>query len=340
MAILIILFFITVLVVAVAAKGFVVVEQSDAMVIERLGQYYKTIKAGPHILVPFFDKPKEIDWQFVEEKPDGTATFRHVKRKKINLRETVYDFPKQQVITRDNVSTEIDAMLFFQITNPAKAVYEIENLPDAIEKITQTNLRNVVGEMALDELLASRDVINTKLRMILDEATDKWGVKVNRVELQDISPPAHILDTMEKQMRAERDRRAMVLNAEGVKSAQILESEGYKDAVTNRAEGDKTAKLLSADAEAIARLKIAQAEAEAIKKISAAMLQSNCDPTTYLIAVRYIDALKEMVSGKDNKVVYLPYEATGILGSIGGIKEMFEKLPTRDSQPPSSGHQP
>jgi len=244
-------------------------------------------------------------------------------QKKIDLREQVFDFPRQNVITKDNVTIEIDAMLYFQITDPVKSTYEIANLPNAIEKLTQTTLRNVLGELDLDECLVSRDVINTKLRAILDEATDKWGVKVNRVELQDITPPPEIQKAMEQQMRAERDRRASILEAEGKKKAAILESEGVKESAINMAEGEKKSAILKAEGEAEARVKVATAEKEAIDRITEAISASQGDPANYLIAVRYIETLKEMVSGQNNKVVYLPYEATGVLSSIGGIKDML-----------------
>lgn len=326
MATLIILGVITLFVIIFVAKGFIIVSQAETMVIERLGKYHRTLDAGINTIIPGLDKPKEIEWRFVQVGPEGKTMIRRQRVTRIDLRETVYDFPKQNVITKDNVVIEINALLYFQITNPVKAIYEIANLPDAIEKLAQTTLRNVIGEMDLDETLSSRDTINSKLRAILDEATDKWGVKVNRVELQDISPPQDIREAMEKQMRAERDRRAAILEAEGKKKAQILDAEGIKEAEINKAEGEKRAKILAAEGEAEARIKVAQAEAEAITKITEAISASNGDPTNYLIAVRYIEALKEMVSGKGNKVVYLPYEATGILSSIGGIKDMLEGL--------------
>ncbi len=238
------------------------------------------------------------------------------------MREQVYDFLKQNVITKDNVSIGINALLYFQITDPVKVVYEIANLPDAIEKLTQTTLRNVLGELELDESLTSRDTINTKLRTILDDATDKWGVKVNRVELQDINPPEDIRDQMEKQMRAERDRRAAILVAEGEKKASILEAEGFREAEVNKAEGLKQAAILQAEGEAKARIQVADAEAEAIRIISES-LDPKGDPVNYMVAIRYIDTLKQMVSGKDSKVVYLPFEASGILSSLGGIKELL-----------------
>lgn len=326
MAILIILGLLAFFVIVFAVKGFVIVQQAETMVIERLGKYRKTLRSGVNIIWPIFDKPREIEWRYVLDTPEGMRVVRKRTISKIDLRETVYDFPRQNVITKDNVVTEINALLYFQITDPAKVVYEIANLPDAIEKLTQTTLRNVIGEMDLDETLSSRDTINSKLRAILDDATDKWGVKVNRVELQDINPPQDIKDAMEKQMRAERDRRAAILEAEGAKKSNILEAEGIREAEINKAEGAKRAKILVAEGEAEARIKVAQAEAEAIIKITESIAASKGDPANYLIAVRYIEALKEMVSGKENKVVYLPYEATGILSSIGGIKDMLEGI--------------
>lgn len=307
-----------------ALMGFKIVQQSETMVIERLGKYSRTLSSGINIIWPIIDRPREIMWRYVKEDLSGRSIILKTSITKIELRETVYDFPKQSVITKDNVITEINAMLYFQIIDPVKAIYEISNLPDAIEKLTQTTLRNVVGEMDLDETLSSRDTINSKLRAVLDEATDKWGVKINRVELQDINPPENIRDAMEKQMRAERDKRAKVLEAEGTKAQLTLEAEGRKAADINEAEGQKQAQILKAEGAAEARLKIATAEAEAIKKITQAVSSTQSNPENYLIAVRYIDTLKDMVSGKDNKIVYLPYEATGVLSSIGGIKEMFK----------------
>jgi len=223
------------------------------------------------------------------------------------------------------VVTEINAILYFQVTDPVRAVYEISNLPDAIEKLTQTTLRNVIGEMDLDATLTSRDTINAKLRAVLDEATHKWGVKVNRVELQDINPPQHIREAMEKQMQAERSKRASILEAEGSKASKVLISEGLKISEINKAEGEKQAMILIAEGQAQAKIRTAEGEAEAIEKITKAIASTKTDPVNYLVAIRYIDTLKDMVSGKDNKVIYLPYEATGVLSSIGGIKEMFNK---------------
>ena len=326
MPVLIIVLILAILVIIFLIKGFYIIQQAETMVIERLGRYYKTLDSGINIIWPIFDKPREIEWRYVQEDIDGRKIIRKQTVSRIDLRETVYDFPRQNVITKDNVVTEVNAILYFQITDPIRAVYEIANLPDAIEKLTQTTLRNVIGDMDLDETLSSRDTINHKLRAILDEATDKWGMKVNRVELQDINPPQDIRAAMEKQMRAERDKRAVILEAEGLKQSKILEAEGIREAEVNKAEGFKMAKILVAEGEGKARVTIAQAEAEAITQITGSLVASKGDPTNYLIAIRYIEALKEMVSGKDNKVIYLPYEATGILSSIGGIKEMLEGI--------------
>ena len=310
-----------VFVVIMAIKGFKIVPQAETMVIERLGRYNRTLPSGINIIWPILEKPRPIIWKYQKTDVDQRRIVILQETKTIDLREQLYDFPRQNVITKDNVNIEINALIYFQVTDPSKAVYEIANLPDAIEKLTQTTLRNVIGELDLDECLVSRDTINTKLRAILDDATDKWGVKVNRVELQDINPPEDIRDQMEKQMRAERDRRAAILVAEGEKQASILAAEGIRQAEINKAEGAKQAAILKAEGEAQARVQVANAEAEAISLLRKSLAS---DPVNYLVAVRYIDTLKEMVSGQGNKVVYVPYEATGVLGSIGGIKELLK----------------
>lgn len=322
-AVTIIFIAIALLVVFIISKGLRIVQQSQTMIIERLGKYHTTLNSGVNIIVPFIDQPRPIRWRYTIPGPNNTVLVRFAETTTIDLRETVYDFPSQSVITKDNVVTEISAILYFQIVDPMRAMYEIQNLPDAIEKLTQTSLRNIIGEMDLDETLTSRDTINTKLRGILDDAANKWGVKVNRVELQDINPPRDIRDAMEKQMRAERDKRANILNAEGEKEALIRGSEGRMQESINHAEGERQAQVLHAKAEAEAKLLTAQAEAEAIKLISEAVAGSGANPTQYLIAVRYLETLKEMTSGQDNKTVYLPYEASGVLSSLGGIKELL-----------------
>ena len=313
----IVLIVIAVVVITYVLKGIKIISQSETMIIERLGRYHRTLNAGINVILPIVERGKEI----ATRRGDG----RIVMNSKIDLREQVFDFDKQSVITKDNVMTEINALLYFQIVDPVKSVYEIQNLPMAIEKLTQTTLRNVVGELELDETLTSRDTINSKLRAVLDDATNKWGVKVNRVELQDITPPQSIRIAMEKQMQAERDRRAEILKAEGEKQSAILKSEGEKSAEINAAEAEKQARILTAEGQAKAQILQAEAEAEAIRKVTESVAAvKGADPVNYLLAIKYIDGLKEMAQGNDAKTVYIPYEATGVLGSLGTLKEMFK----------------
>ena len=312
------------LVVVLLAKGIRIVKQSEAMIVERLGKYHGTLESGINVIIPVIDRPRQINWRYTETGFNGEIISIFKLQDRIDLRENVYDFPKQNVITRDNVVTEINALIYFQIVEPLKSVYEIGNLPNAIEKLTQTTLRNVVGEMDLDQCLSSRDTINAKLRAILDDATNKWGVKVNRVELQDINPPLAIRDAMEKQMRAERTRRATILEAEGEKGSQIFTAEGQRESDIQRAEGQKQSAILEAEGQAQARIRVAQAEAEAIKLVSEAVKGYSGDPVQYLIAQKYLETLNQMTSGNDTKTVFLPYEASGILSSLGGIKELLK----------------
>ena len=318
------IFFLFVAVIVI--KGVRIVRQSEAVVIERLGKYRTTLNAGINIIIPIIDRPRDIAWRVVAQRPDGFKITQYKMKDRVDLRETVFDFPKQGVITKDNVVTEINALIYFQIIDPIKAVYEINNLPNAIEKLTQTTLRNVIGELELDECLTSRDTVNMKLRAILDEATNKWGVKVNRVELQDINPSQDIKEAMEKQMRAERSRRAQIIEAEGTKSAAILEAEGQKGADINQAEGQRQAMILEAEGRSQARLKVAEAEAEAIRRIADAVSTTKADPTQYLIAVRYVEALEKMMDTSNDKsrVVFMPFEASGMMGSVGSIKELLK----------------
>lgn len=306
-----------------ALKGLKIVQQSEVLIIERLGRYNKTLESGINIIWPIIDMPRQIHWRS-EVEVDGNTYSRYQLINRIDLREKVYDFPKQNVITKDNVNVQINALLYFQIMDPVRSVYEIENLPDAIEKLTQTTLRNVIGELELDQTLTSRDTINSKLQTILDDATNKWGVKVNRVELQDINPPHDIQEAMNKQMYAERERRAQVLEAEGLKTASILEAEGIRESQINKAHGERESKILKAEGAAQAKVAIAKAEAESIRLISDEINKKG-DPIQYLVAVKYIETLEKMVDGKDNKTVYMPFEATGVLSSLGGIKELLNK---------------
>ena len=315
-SVLIFLLILVLVAVAVIAKSIQIIPQSETRIIERLGRYHATLNPGINIIIPFIDRAKEIV---------AIRAGRYVYTATIDLREQVYDFDKQNVITKDNVQTEINALLYFQIVDPFKAVYEINNLPNAIEKLTQTTLRNIIGELELDETLTSRDTINTKLRAVLDDATDKWGVKVNRVELQDIMPPVTVLQAMEKQMQAERNKRALILQSEGEKASAILQSEGEKAAVINTAEAQKQKAILEAEGEAEARVRKAEAEAIAIQKVTEAVGKST-NPANYLLAQKYIQMLQEVAAGKQgSKTVFLPVEATGTLGSLGGIKELFEE---------------
>lgn len=297
-----------------AKMALVIIPQSETKIIERLGRYHTSLRPGVNIIIPFIDHAKEIVVM---------KNGRYLYSNSIDLREQVYDFPKQNVITKDNVQTEINALLYFQIVDPFKSVYEINNLPNAIEKLTQTTLRNIIGELELDETLTSRDTINTKLRSVLDDATNKWGIKVNRVELQDITPPESVLNAMEKQMQAERNKRATILTSEGKKASEILQSEGEKMATINRAEAMKQQAILKAEGEAQARIRKAEAEAIAIQKITDAVGDSS-NPANYLLAQKYIQMLQQISEGDKTKTVYLPYEATNLLGSIGGIKELFQ----------------
>lgn len=308
----------------IVSAGVKIVPQSETRVIERLGRFHSVLGPGLNIIWPFIDKPKMVYTRRVETAINGQSIVRITSSTSIDLREQVYDFPSQQVITKDNVTTEINALLYFQIVDAKKAVYEIDNLPNALEKLTQTSLRNVIGELELDQTLSSRDTINSRLQIILDEVTNKWGVKVNRVELQDITPPKSVREAMEKQMQAERNRRAEILNAEGEKKSLILRSEGEKESRINAAEAVKQSEILRAEGESRAKVLQAEAEAKAIERISQAIASTKTDPATYLLAVKYIETLNQMVSGKDNKTIYIPYEASGVLSSIGSIKEMFK----------------
>jgi regulator of protease activity HflC (stomatin/prohibitin superfamily) len=305
-------------------RSIFLVKQAEAVLIERLGKYHTTLGAGLHVIIPFIDNARMIMWSHIEQ-VENKRYYRFSKTfSRIDLRESVYDFPKQNVITKDNVTIEINALLYYQITDPKSAVYEVNNLPEAIEKLTQTTLRNVVGSMDLDETLVSRDQINERLRVILDEATDKWGVKVNRVELQEVNPPAEIRHAMEKQMRAERDRRAIILEAEGGKRSEILRSEGAREAEVQRARGDAEAKIARAEGEATARRIITQAEAEAIRMVQDAVPQG--DPLPYMIAMQYIKVLPQMMQGKDDKMIILPYEASSLIGSLASVKKIFKDI--------------
>lgn len=295
------------------AKGFRVVQQSQCMIVERLGSYSRTLTSGLNVIIPFLDAPRELIW----------ITDSGIRRSsRIDLRETVLDVPEQSVITKDNVSISIDALLYIQIIDPVRASYEIAHLPLAVSQLAQTSLRNVIGEMDLDETLASRDIINSKLKLILDDATDKWGTKVNRVELKNITPPRDIQQAMEKQMQAERERRAKVLEAEGDKQARIARSEGERQENINHADGEKEAQIRRALGEADAIRSVAEAKRQAIELIR----QGIGDPelaVRYLVATDYLERFGRFTAKPGDKI-YIPYEASSALGSLGGIKELLK----------------
>lgn len=305
------LMFLAVAVLVVAAKTIKIVPQATVMLIERLGRFSRVAGSGLNVIVPFIDKPRAFTW--TNQRP-GIAS--------IDLREQYLDLPPQPVITRDNVTILVDSVVYWQITDPTKAVYEINDLVGGIVQLTITGMRSVMGEMDLDHTLSNRDQINNKLRVILDEATDKWGVKVTRVDVKNINPPEDVRVTMEKQMTAERNRRALVLQAEGERQASITRAEGEKQSAIMRAEGDKQSAILQAEGAAQARLKNVEAEAEAIARISQS-IEGRGNPAQYLITQRYIDSLKEMAQGRNSKVVFMPIETSSMLASVGAIKEML-----------------
>jgi regulator of protease activity HflC (stomatin/prohibitin superfamily) len=299
-------------------KGFRVVQQSQCMVIERVGSYSRTLTNGLNIVVPFLDQPREIIWV------SDIGVRRHTK---LDLRETVLDVPEQSVISKDNVSLTIDALLYMQVIDPVKLAYEIANLPIAVSQLAQTSLRNVIGEMDLDETLASRDLINTKLKFVLDEATDKWGTKVNRVELKNITPPDDIQRAMEKQMQAERERRAKVLEAEGDRQARITRSEGQRQEQINLADGDREAQIHRAQGEAEAIKAVANAKKAAIELVRSALGTPELT-AQYLVASDYLERFAKFTSKPGDKI-YIPYEASTALGSIGGIKDLLDGAKVR-----------
>lgn len=301
-----------VLAVVLILKGVYIVNQNQTIVIERLGSFSKLLTSGPNFVIPFVDAPRPIKWV------DHGMIF---LTSRIDLRESVLDIPEQSVITKDNVSINIDAIMYIQITDPFKATYEIENLPSAVAQLAQTSLRNVIGEMDLDSTLGSRDMINSKLKVILDEATDKWGTKVNRIELRNITPPRDIQQAMEKQMQAERERRAKVLEAQGDKESRIARSEGQKIEQINHAAGAKEAEVLRADGEAMAVERVAKAKMDAIQLLSSATKSTEL-ATQFLVANSYIEALQKFTSQPGDKV-FIPYEASTALGSLGSIKELL-----------------
>src|SRR2546428_7109137 len=309
----------------IAAKTIKIVPQATVMLVERLGRFDKVASSGLNLLVPFLDRPRAVYW--TNTRPGLTS---------IDLREQYIDLPPQPVITRDNVTIHVDSVVYWQITDPVKAVYEMNDLVGGIVQLTITGMRAVMGDMDLDHTLSQRDQINSKLRIILDEATDKWGVKVTRVDVKNINPPEDVRITMEKQMTAERNRRALVLQAEGDRQAAITRAEGEKQAAVTRAEGEKQSAILAAEGAAEARQRNAQGEAQAIALVAEAMHEHG-NPAEYLITTRYIESLRDMTKGNNATVICMPVETASMLSSVGAIKEMFSESGAKgsdDSQQP------
>jgi regulator of protease activity HflC (stomatin/prohibitin superfamily) len=284
------------LVVLVIFLGVKTVPQGFEYTVERFGRYTKTLKPGLNLITPFADRVGA----------------------KMNMMENVLDVPSQEVITRDNAQVTVDGVIFYQVLDAARAAYEVGNLTSAVLNLTMTNVRTVMGSMDLDQLLSQRDKINLQLLSVVDEATHPWGVKVTRVEIKDIAPPKDLVDSMARQMKAERDKRAAILDAEGLRQAAILKAEGQKQAQILDAEGRREAAFRDAEA----RERAAEAEAKATKMVSDAIAQGSVQAINYFVAQKYVDALKAMATAPNQKVIYLPLEAASVIGSIGGIGEI------------------
>mgnify|MGYP001121272076 FL=1 len=289
-----------IIVIIIALKTIKIVRQSEVYIIERLGKFHKVADAGLTIIIPFVDHVRSV----------------------VSLKQQTMDIPPQGVITKDNVTITIDTVVFYKITDPAKAVYEIQNLKKGIEYLAITTIRDIVGKMDLDQTFSSRDAINDKLRVLLDEATDQWGCKIDRVEIKDITPPPDIRDAMEKQMNAERNKRALILQAEGERQSAITLAEGKKEAAILEAEAEKEAKIRRAAGEAEAIKQVAVAKAEEIQMVYEAMMKAN--PDEKLVQLKSLETLKEVANGEANKV-FIPFEATSTLSSLGTIKEVLKE---------------
>ena len=296
-----------IIIVVLALKTIKVVRQSEVYIIERLGKFHKVAEAGLTIIVPFIDTVRSV----------------------VSLKQQTMDIPPQGVITSDNVTITIDTVVFYKITDPARAVYEIQSLKKGIEYLSITTIRDIVGKMELDETFSSRDVINEKLRVILDEATDAWGCKIDRVEIKDITPPADIRDAMEKQMNAERNKRALILEAEAERQSAITLAEGRKQAAILDAEADRESRIRRATGEAEAIKQVADAKAQEIQLVYEAIKKS--DPNEKLVQLKSLEALQEVAKGEANKI-FIPFEATSALGSLGAIKDVMSE-PKRIKKP-------
>lgn len=303
----ILLIIVIVIILILLVRCLRIVPQAYVYVVERLGAYHASWGTGLHIAVPIIDRVS----------------------KKVNLKELVADFPPQPVITKDNVTMQIDTVIYLQITDPKLYVYGVDNPIRAIENLTATTLRNIIGDLELDQTLTSRDIINTKMRMILDEATDPWGIKINRVELKNIMPPKEIQDSMEKQMKAERERREKILQAEGEKRSSILVAEGEKESMILRAEAEKEAAILRADAEKEAMIRKAEGEAQAILKVQQATAEglkmlNEASPDKNVIAIKSLEAFEKAADGKATKII-IPSEIQSLAGLAAGLKEIVSE---------------
>lgn len=303
----IVLIVIVIILLALVAANVKIVPQAYVYVIERLGAYHASWGTGLHVAIPIIDRIS----------------------KKVNLKELVADFPPQPVITKDNVTMQIDTVIYLQITDPKLYVYGVDNPIRAIENLTATTLRNIIGDLELDQTLTSRDIINSKMRMILDEATDPWGIKINRVELKNIMPPKEIQDSMEKQMKAERERREKILQAEGEKRSSILVAEGEKESMILRAEAEKEAAILKADAEKEATIRRAEGEAQAILKVQQANAEgikmlNEASPNQSVIAVKSLEAFEKAADGKATKII-IPSEIQSLAGLASSLKEVIKE---------------
>ena len=298
---------ILVAIIIVAAKSLITVPQGYEYTLEKFGRYKRTMEPGLHFIVPFFE----------------------AIGRKINMMEQVLDVPRQEVISKDNAMLGVDAVVFFQALDAAKAAYEVDNLRFAITNLTMTNIRTVVGAMDLDETLSKRDEINHRLLRVVDEATSPWGIKVTRIEIKDIQPPQDLIDSMARQMKAEREKRANILEAEGYRAAAILKAEGEKQSVVLESEGRKEAAYRDAEA----RERSAEAEARATEMVSKAISAGNTNALNYFIAQKYIESLKAFANSPNQKVFFLPVEATSVIASIGGIAELAKDAMQKQSSP-------